>query len=582
MPTTPQQPLRGTGVSSGIAQGTAYVLTCTRDAAAPLRAVQPAEVNDEIARFEAALTIAEKELAALRLEVADRLGSTEAEIFTAQALVLRDQTFHGQVADLITNKHINAEGAVNEVIERFTRTFDEIPDPYFRERAADIRDVGRRVLAALIEERNIDVLAIPEGSVVVTDELLPSATARLELDRVKGFVTERGGKFSHAAILARSMRTPAVTAVPLASLSIKTGDHLIVDGVSGMVFRNPDKAVQREYDRLEAELRGFKQELQQLIDVAAVTRDGTPIGLYANVSKFSDTESADLYHADGIGLYRTEFGYSVRHTFPSEDEQYEVAKRAAERFHPRPIAFRLLDIGGDKELPYFPLPPTRNPSLADRGIRLLLKHPEILRKQVRALLRVSAEHPISILLPVVTGIEEVRAARRFISTIQDELRAEGKASNPEIRIGAMIEVPSAALLAPALAREVDFFSLGTNDLVQYVLAADREDETVASYYQPLHPAVLRLISLVCEAAIAARRDLSICGEMAGDPAYTELLLGLGLRQFSVAPGEMLDVKNAIRKADLTAAQALARKAAEAGSVADVVALLAERRLLAGA
>jgi phosphotransferase system enzyme I (PtsI) len=411
---------------------------------------------------------------------------------------------------------------------------------------------------------------------VVTDELLPSATARLELDRVKGFVTERGGKFSHTAILARSMRTPAVTSVPLASLSIKTGDHLIVDGVSGMVFRNPDRTVQREYDRLEAELRGYKEELQQLIDVAAVTRDGTAVGLLANVSKFSDTESAFLYRADGIGLYRTEFGFSVRHTFPTEDEQYDIGKRAAERIHPRPIAFRLLDVGGDKELPYFPLPPSRNPSLADRGIRLLLKHPDILRRQLRAILRVSAEHPVSILLPVVTGLEEVRETRRVIASLKAELAAEGKGFNPDIRVGAMIEVPSAALLAPALAREVDFFSLGTNDLVQYVLAADREDETVASYYQPAHPAVLRLIGLVADAAAAAHRELSICGEMAGDPAYTELLLGLGLRQFSVAPGELLDVKNAIRKTDLQRARTLATRALEAASVADVAALLQEK------
>jgi phosphotransferase system enzyme I (PtsI) len=571
--------MRGSAVSSGVARGKAYVLASTERAVVLRRRVEEAAVEGELARFEAALATAERDLLALKKDVADRIGVDEADIFAAQALVVRDHALHGQVVALVRHDRINIEAAVADVIEKFTRAFDQIPDAYLRERAADIRDVGRRVLAALIEEGGAKGLDVPEGSILVADELSPSATARLELNRVRAFVTDRGGKFSHTSILARSMRMPAVTGVSNAALAIKTGDRLIVDGISGVVFVNPDEGVEHEYDRLIKELRSHNVELQKVIDLPSITLDGTTIPLLANVSKLSDTEAACLYNADGIGLYRTEFSFSLRDAFPTEEDQFEVLKRAAERVHPRKVVLRLLDVGGDKQLAYFPLPGSRNPSLASRGIRLLLANPEILSRQLRAFLRVSAEHPVSILLPVVGGLEEVRATRAVVERVQAELRADGKPFNPETPIGAMIEVPSAALLAAELAREVDFFSLGTNDLVQYVLAADREDDAVAAYYRPLHPAVLRLIQAVAEAASKAACPLTICGEMAGDPRYTELLIGLGLRELSVAPGEMLEVKRAIRGTTTANARALAAEALESGSVTEVEAVL-DRRLQA--
>ncbi len=573
MPPFNSETFRGTAVSPGVAHGPAYVLASAHVATTVRREIAATEVAGELARFEAALGRAQREIVALKAEVAERIGDDEAEIFAAQAMMARDPAFHGKVVEAIRTKQIDAASAVAEVVDRFVRTFDEIPDAYLKERAVDIRDVGRRLGAALMEEQGPRVVDIPQGSILVAEELLPSVTARLELARASAFVTERGGRFSHSAILARSMRTPAVTNLPEASHTIRTGDHLIVDGMAGLVFVNPAKSVQQEYLRVETELRDYNEGLKQLIDLPSVTRDGTPIRLLANVSKFSDTESALLYRADGIGLYRTEFGFSVRSTFPTEDEQYEFLNRAAERFHPRKVVFRVLDIGGDKELPYFPLPARRNPSLADRGIRLLLKNPEILKCQLRAFLRVSAEHPVSILLPVVSGLEEVREAKAVLRQAQAELAAAGKAFNPRVPIGAMIEVPSAALVASALAKEVDFFSLGTNDLVQYVLAADREDESVAAYYQPLHPAVLSLIHTVSQAARNAGIELTICGEMAGNPAYTALLIGLGLRELSVAPGEMLEVKSAIRRTTLVEAEALAGEALQLGAVAEVEALL---------
>jgi phosphotransferase system enzyme I (PtsI) len=575
------QTLRGAAVSAGIAIGTAYVLSRAHRAVVPRRSVEMDEVDAELARFEVALTKAEGDLLALRKDVANRIGVGEGDIFAAQALVVRDHALHGQVVAVVLEKRINVEAALAEVIEKFTRSFDQIPDSTLRERAADIRDVGRRIFAALMADDGPNLLDIPEGSILVADELLPSATARLELARIRAFVTDRGGRFSHTSILARSMRMPSVTGVLEAVLKIKTGDRVIVDGISGVVFVNPDESVTDEYDRVEAELRGHKAGLQKIALLPSVTLDGTAIPLLANVSKLSDTEAASLYNADGIGLYRTEFSFSIRSTFPTEEEQYEFLKLAAERIHPNKIVLRLLDVGGDKELPYFPLPLSRNPSLAQRGIRLLLRNPEVLKRQLRAFLRVSGDHPVSILLPVVGGLDEVRATRAIVEQVKKELAAEGKRFNPQIPIGVMIEVPSAALLTAALAREVDFFSLGTNDLVQYVLAADREDETVAEYYQPLHPGVLRLIHIVTEAARSAGRTVTICGEMAGDPDNSELLIGLGLREFSVAPGEMLEVKNAIRNVTLDRAKLLAAEALEAGSIAQVVALLERRRSLPG-
>jgi phosphotransferase system enzyme I (PtsI) len=570
--------IRGMSVSSGIAHGAAYVLSSVDETLVARRSVEATEVDAELARFDVALAAAEKELLALGEDVALRIGTSEGDIFAAQALVVRDHSLHRQVVSAVQQSRVNVEAAVVDVIEKFVRAFDQVSDPYLRERSADIRDIGRRILAALAKDDGSSVLEIPEGSILVADELLPSATARFELSRVRALVTDRGGKFSHTSILARSARIPAVSGIREAPLKIKTGDNLIVDGVSGVVFVNPDESVRGEYERLEAELSGYRAGLQKGLDLPSVTLDGTAVPLLANASKVSDTEAACLYRADGVGLYRTEFAFSIRGAFPSEDEQYQLLKRAAERIHPRKIVLRLLDVGGDKQLSYFPLPPARNPSLARRGIRLLLKHPDVLKGQLRAFLRVSAEHPVSVLLPVVGGIEEVRATRAVLTQAMAELAAEGTAFNPKVPLGAMIEVPSAAVLIAVLAKELDFFSLGTNDLVQYVLAADRENDSVGDYYQPLHPAVLRVIRFVADAARAAGRPLTICGEMAGEPAYTELLLGLGLREFSVAPGEMLEVKSAIRATTLADAEALAAAALALGSTSEIEELIEQRRL----
>ena len=568
--------LKGAGVSAGVAQGAAYVLTCGYRSAVPRRSIPPSEVDGERSRLDSAIARAEAELLVLQEDVRAKIGTTQADIFGAQRLILGDGSWRDRALRAVGDKSINAEVAVSEVFEEYTRTLERAPDGYLRARAADIQDVRRRVVSALAMEAVRAGPEIPDGAIVVSDELLPSVTARLELDNVRAFVTARGNKFSHSAILARSLGTPAVAGVPSVLAQIKTGDRLIVDGVAGVVFVNPESSIEREYDRLAADLKSSKEELRHLVNLSSVTLDGTRLPLLANVNKFSDTEAALLNKADGIGLYRTEFTFSIRSAFPTEDEQFEFLERAAERMHPRKLVFRLVDLGGDKILPYFPLPPSRNPSLAERGIRLLLRHVDVLKTQLRAFLRVSAGHPVSILLPVVVGVEDVRQLREVLRQVQHELSVEGKPFNPAIPIGAMVEVPSAALMTRTLAKEVDFLSLGTNDLVQYVLAADREDESTASYYQPLHPAVLRLIDSVVEGAKSAGRELAICGEMAGDPLHTALLLGLGLRELSVAPGQMLEVKGAIRGTRLDEARRLASAALELGSAPEVEALLNEQ------
>jgi phosphotransferase system enzyme I (PtsI) len=575
--------LKGLAVSTGIARGLAFVLASGDRCAAARRSIGASDVPRERERFDAAVGAAASELSALQKAVTERLGPSQGDILGAQGLLVRDPELRERVLRRVEQERVNVEAALSEVVDGYTRTLDGVADPYLRERAADVRDVCRRLLSALTDRAQPSGgPKIPEGAIVVSEELTPSMTARLELESARGFVTEHGNRFSHASILARSMGTPAVAGVREAASRIRTGDRVIVDGLAGFVFVDPDGSVEREYDRVEAELRAWHESLRENVDRPSATLDGVRVPLLANVNKLADSETALLYAAEGIGLYRTEFQFTVREALPTEDEQYDVLSRAAERFHPRKVVFRLVDLGGDKVLPYFPLPPSRNPALAERGLRLLLRHLELTKPQLRAFLRVSADHPVSILLPLVAGVDDAREARALVRQVQRELAADGRRFDADVPVGAMIEVPSAALTARALAREVDFLSLGTNDLVQYVVAADREDEGVARWYQPLHPGVLRLVRLVVEAAEGAGRELTICGEMAGDPGMTRLLLGLGLRSLSVAPGEMLQVKESIRTTRLDEARALAARALDLGSAAEVEALLGAGRTVAPA
>lgn len=549
--------IKGIAVSRGIGRGSAYVMTAQSVHAG---LIEEEETGRELSRFQSALRESESQLSALHKKVREAIGSQAAEIFTAQALILTDPYFLQRVSVLIETQRMNVEAALKEVIGQASQAFVMMEDPYIRERAADIRDVGRRILSILASQTRSQGPAIPVGTIIVAEELLPSLIADLEYSKVRAIVTGRGGKMGHAAILARSLGIPVVSDIHEATSNIRTGDLLIVDGSAGLVFINPNESIVREYEKLERDFRADRETMKALVDLPACTRDGVTVKLLANIGKTADVEAALLFKADGIGLFRTEFGFLIRDHFPTEEEQYGILKNVAEQFHPRPVTVRLLDLGGDKGLPYFPLAQTQNPALSERGIRLMLKYPNILESQVRAILRVSSDHPVSILIPMIAGLEEVREVRRLLESVKESFKAEGRRFNPAIQLGVMIETPAAALMVGALAREVDFFSLGTNDLVQYILVADRGDPAMEQYYRPAHPALLKIIRSVTKTIDPETKDLAICGEIAGDPYYVELLLGLGLRCFSVAPTEILEVKNIIRSVSLPEAETMARQA----------------------
>jgi phosphoenolpyruvate-protein phosphotransferase (PTS system enzyme I) len=556
----------GEVASSGVARGLAFVCSCAEDMIVPRRTIDASEARLEMERFTDAISVVEKDLLKLQQAVLREIGKSEADIIEAQIALLHDPALREEVATRCVTAKLNLEAAVDEAIAKLTSAFARLEDPYFRERAADLRDIGKRLLDVLLKDQRPGIPIVPDEGILVTTELLPSVMAQLDSQRIRGLVAEKGGQTAHATILARARGIPLLIHVPGATTRIRTGDQLIVDGLAGRVFINPTPAVLREYDRLEADLQAHQTALKDLIDLPAVTRDGVLIKLCANIGKSADAVAAATLNADGVGLYRTEFVFLVQDHFPSEEEQYRMYRTTADRLKPREVVIRVLDIGSDKLLPYFPLPREANPSLGRRGLRLLLAHPEILRVQLLAILRLSATHPVSILFPMVGGVEDVHAAKTAIESAKAILAAEHQPFNPQILVGAMIETPAAAIMTSRLAKEVDFFSIGTNDLVQYLLTADRTSSDVASYYEPLHPAVLKVLAAVASAAKAAGKNVSICGEMAGNPAYTGLLLGLGFRSLSVSPGEILEIKNAIRSTSLQQAEQLTQRILEFGTI----------------
>jgi phosphotransferase system enzyme I (PtsI) len=548
--------IRGAPVSAGIGRGPAVVLGEGGLAAVPQRAIDEAGVGGELAKFQAALHEATQALTTLQQTVLARVGHREASIFDAQLLMLRDPAFISEVQTCCATRRMNIEAAVAEVTQRFTAMFAAIDDMYMRERAADVRDVGRRVLDILLKQQ-ASAIAIPDGSILVAPELLPSDTAHMDLAVVRGIVTERGGKTSHAAILTRSLGIPAVIGAEGATTKIRSGDLLIVDGTAGTVFVHPGPAVTQEYDRLEANLRTYRESLKEVIDLPAQTTDGVAIRIAANIGKAADAEAAVLFRAEGVGLYRTEFNFLIREHCPTPDEQLAIYETVVQRLAPQEVVLRILDLGSDKALPYLPLPFETNPALGLRGIRLLLKHRALLDAQLEAVLRLRAQHPVSLCLPGVTGVEDIRAIRVALAEARARLRGTAHACEAPLRLGAMIETPSAAVLTREIAREVDFLSVGTNDLIQHLLTADRTSSEMLAYYDPIHPAVLRTLKWIVDAAAAEGKPLTVCGEMAGNAAYTAPLLGLGVRSLSVTPGEILEIKRAIRSLHLGAATALA-------------------------
>jgi phosphoenolpyruvate-protein phosphotransferase (PTS system enzyme I) len=528
-------------------------------------------------KLDTAIFEVEKNLLNLQNKVQQRVGKNEARIFEAQILLLHDPSFREEISTRCLIEKINVEAAVDEAIKKLTSLFVRLEDPYFRERGADLRDVGKRLLDVLNKSQSTGIPILSDGSVIVASELLPSVMAQLDSKKIRGLVLEKGGQTAHATILARALGIPMLIQVSDATKIIQTGDRLIIDGLAGRVFINPTPSVLREYDQLELDLQAHQTALKGLIKLPAVTQDGVKVNLCANISKSADAVAAARLNADGIGLYRTEFVFLVQDHFPSEEEQYRIYRNTADRLKPREVAIRVLDIGSDKLLDYFPLPLEANPSLGCRGTRLLLAHPEILRAQLRAILRLSATHPVSILFPMIGSVEDLLAVKVAIEDVKTSLAIEHQPFNPSVQIGAMIETPSAAILIERLAQEVDFFSIGTNDLVQYLLTTDRTSSAVASYYEPLHPAVLQVLASLATAANAKGKSISICGEMAGNPAYTQLLLGLGFRSLSVSPSELLEIKNTIRSISLRQAEDLTRRILQLDTVQKIKKCLHEEK-----
>ena len=568
----PHRVLKGIAVSPGAAYGRVCLYGDIHTV--PRYTIRAEEAEDELARLDEAIRESSQELEEIRRRVEAEVGKQEADIFLVHQMLLEDTHLYAQVERKLIQAHLNVEAAIEEVLEESRRIFSELENPYLRERADDIQDVGKRLLSNLLSHRRECLLDEEEKTIVAADELIPSVTVHFDERRVAGFVTEKGGLTSHASILARAMEIPAVVGVRGLLEYAEMGHLVIVDGFEGTVHLHPTPEVIAEYERLEAELTAHRETHRALIDLPSVTRDDEKVVLEANIGKGADVESALLYRAEGVGLYRTEFHFMIQAQFPDEEEQYNIYRRAVERMAPHPVTIRTLDLGGDKYLSYLPRLPEVNPYLGWRAIRVSLEHPEVLKTQLKAILRASAHGRARILFPMIATMEDLRQAKEVLREAEEELRADGIPFDEAVPVGAMIEVPSAAILARMLIREVDFFSIGTNDLTQFTLAVDRSNEKVSRYYEPLSPALLWLLRDVIRAAREADKEASICGEMAGGPEYVPLLLGLGLRHFSMSPVLIPDVKEVIRSSTIAQAEAVAERALEASTAEEVKAVLA--------
>jgi len=522
------------------------------------RTLGPGEAAQELLRLRQALEQTRRELITIRDEVKKELGAREAEIFDAHLLFLDDPYLMREVEHRLFAEHKGLEQAIAEVMEDAERLLSTVDDSYLQGRAADVRDVGSRLLRHLLGRSQQDFFATHTDIVVVAEELTPSLAVGLDRYRVKGFVTERGGATSHAAILARTMGVPLVSGVKEAMRRIALGDRLIVDGYRGQVVINPSVGDESAYRERRAFLDGTARELAELATLPSQTLDGKRVALMANVGSPADAGLAMQMGAEGIGLFRTEMLFLDRDALPSEEEQFALYRELVARVAPSPVVIRTLDVGGDKFMRALPgLRGETNPYLGLRAVRLSLEHPDLFRAQLRAVIRAAAFGPAAILVPMISSLDEVRRVKELLRQAKEEVRAAQQPCGERVPLGVMIEIPSAALLVDAILREADFVSVGTNDLIQYTLAVDRSNERVTSLYDPLNPAVLHLLRRVADAAVAAGKEASLCGEMAGDPIYTELLVGLGFDKLSMSPHFIPEVKRVVRAIDSAQARELA-------------------------
>ncbi|MDD6770111.1 MAG: phosphoenolpyruvate--protein phosphotransferase [Inconstantimicrobium porci] len=509
--------------------------------------ITDAKVNDieaEKAKLDAALKASHTQLEAVKAKAEESMGADKAAVFEAHITLLDDPEFTGAMSLEIENNSINAMKAVENVTNTFVMIFESMEDAYMRERAADIKDVSKRIISNLAGRGGDDFAITEENTVVVAHDLTPSDTAQLDRTKVSGFITNIGGRTSHAAIMARTLEIPAVLGLGDITECVKNGDKIIVDGLTGDVIINPSEEVIAEYEAKKAKFQAEQEELKKLIEVKTVTKAGKRVEVCGNIGKASDVDQVIANGGDGIGLFRTEFLYMDRDQAPTEEEQYEAYKHVLEKIS-GPVVIRTLDIGGDKTLPYLPLPQEMNPFLGYRAIRLCLDRKEIFKVQLRALLRASVYGDLRVMFPMISGIQEFEQAKAVVEECKAELTAEGKKFSDTIQWGIMVEIPAAAVMADELAKHVDFFSIGTNDLIQYTLAADRMSEKVSYLYNPMHPAVLRLIKMTIDGAHSQGKWCGMCGEMAGDETAIPTLVEYGLDEFSMSATSILNAKKLI-------------------------------------
>ena len=506
------------------------------------------KVTDVAAEKEAlqkSLDASRAQLEKIKEKAAAEMGEEKAAVFEAHITLLDDPEFTGAMAMEIESNSINAMKAVDNVTNMFVSIFESMEDAYMRERAADIKDVSKRIIANLAG-KSADAFAITEANtVVVAHDLTPSDTAQLDRSKVVGFITNIGGRTSHAAIMARTLEIPAVLGLGDITSAVKTGDKIIVDGITGDVIINPSEDVIAEYEAKKEKFKEEQEELKKLIDVKTTTKSGKRVEVCGNIGQPEDVLGVIVNGGDGVGLFRTEFLYMDRDNAPTEEEQYESYKFVLEKMEGKQVVIRTLDIGGDKTLPYLPLPEEMNPFLGYRAIRLCLDRKEIFKVQLRALLRASVYGNLCVMFPMISGLEEFQNAKAVVEECKAELRAEGKEYSDSIQWGIMVEIPAAAVYADELAKHVDFFSIGTNDLIQYTLAADRMSEKVSYLYNPMHPAVLRLIKMTIDGAHKHGKWVGMCGEMAGDEAAIPTLVEYGLDEFSMSATSILNAKKII-------------------------------------
>ena len=558
--------MKGIGVSPGIVIGKVLL---KEEKKISIEKKDIINCEEEIKRFKSAIENSKNEIQDIYNNVLKNIGENEASIFEAHLMILEDPEMLEQVEKKIEDNKVNAEWALKEISEIFISMFESMDNEYMKERAADIKDVTSRLMKKLMNIKEANFEELTNEVIIVAHDLTPSDTSQIDKSKVLGFVTEIGGRTSHSAIMAKTLEIPAIVAVENVTNKVKNGDLIVFDGEEGLIYVNPENEIVKLYECKREEYNKSKKELNLLIGKESITTDGRRVELAANIGTPKDLDSVINNDGEGIGLFRSEFLYMDRNSAPSEEEQYLSYREVAEKMKNKPVIIRTLDVGGDKELEYLKLPKEMNPFLGYRAIRLCLDKVDIFKTQLKAILRASAYGNIKIMFPMISSIEELRAAKDILEEVKLELIKENKMFNENVEVGIMIEIPAAAIISDLLAKEVDFFSIGTNDLIQYTVAVDRMNEKISHLYNPFHPALLRLIKMVIDNAHKQNKWVGMCGEVAGDPKLIPILMGMGLDEFSMSPMSILKSRSIIRNISKEKMRVLAEEVINLPTAKDV-------------